>query len=311
MSKILIVTPGAARLGALLGALPDGVTLACAETAQDALAHAADTTVLVAMPPSLTAELVAAMPRLQWLQALTSGIDALARVPLDPAVVVTSARGIHGPQISELIFLYMLAFARDLRGVLTRQAAHSWRPSAQPLLSGKRLVILGIGATSEALAARAQAFGMHVTGVSGSRTAAPGFDRVLPMTQLEQAAGEADFFVVLTPLSSSTEGIVDASVIGALPAEAVLINLARGKIIDEAALIEALQQRRIGGAGLDVFATEPLPADSPLWTLDNVILTPHVGGWSDVFLDQLAPVVADNIARWFAKPRQPLRNLAR
>jgi phosphoglycerate dehydrogenase-like enzyme len=213
--------------------------------------------------------------------------------------------------VSRPIFLHMLAFTRDLRGVLARQEARAWAPTPQPLLSGKRLVVLGVGAIAEALAARAKAFGMHVVGVSGSRDTAPGFDAVVPIAALREAAAGADFFVILTPLSPRTEGLVDADVIAPLPGHAVLINVARGKAIDEAALIAALSTGRIRGAGLDVFATEPLPQDSPLWGLRNVIVTPHVAGWSDIFLEQLAPLVADNLKRSFANPGQPLRNLAR
>jgi len=311
VSEILILTQRAAELRALIGPLPPGVTAAVAETIDEAMTQAAEASVLVAMPFSLTRELVAAMPRLAWVQALTAGVDALAPLELDPAIAVTTARGIHGPQISELIFLHMLSFTRDLRGILARQAAREWAPSPQPLLSGKRLVVLGIGAIAEALAARAQAFGMRVTGVSGSRDTAPGFDAVRPIAALRDAAAEADFLVVLMPLSPRTEGIVDADVIAALPKSAVLINVARGKVVDEAALVAALSAGRIRGAGLDVFAAEPLPADNPLWAMENVIVTPHVAGWSDIFLEQLAPVVADNLARWFADPRRPLRNLAR
>jgi phosphoglycerate dehydrogenase-like enzyme len=311
VSEVLIFAPGAARLRALIGPLPAGVTAAVADGIDAAMAQAAEASVLVAMPFAMTRELVAAMPRLAWVQAMTAGVDALAPLELDPNITVTTARGIHGPQISELIFLHMLAFTRDLRGILARQAARAWAPSPQPLLSGRRLVVLGIGAIAEALAARAQAFGMHVTGVSGSRDTAPGFDRVLPITALRDAAAEADFLVVLTPLTPRTEGIVDATIIAALPETAVLINVARGKVVDEAALISALAAKRIRGAGLDVFATEPLPTDSPLWAMENVFVTPHVAGWSDVFAEQIAPVVADNLARWFAEPRRPLNNLAR
>jgi D-2-hydroxyacid dehydrogenase (NADP+) len=302
MSEVLIFMQRAAELRALLDPSPPGVTVAVADDLAAALAQAADASVLVAMPFLVTRELIAAMPRLRWVQTATAGIDALTPLGLDPEILVTTSRGMHGPQISELIFLHMLAFTRDLRGMFARQAAREWAPSPQPILAGKRLVVLGLGAIAEALAARAQAFGMHVVGVSGSRDAAPGYDAVLPLSALRDAVGGADFFVVLTPLTPRTEGIVDADVIAALPARASLINVARGKVIDEPALIAALAAGRLRGAGLDVFATEPLSRESPLWGMENVIVTPHVAGWSDIFLEQLAPIVRDNLTRWFADP---------
>ena len=211
MSDILLVfEAGAAELAARIGPLPHGLTISCTANAAEALAQAADTRALLAMPYLLTRELIAAMPRLEWIQALTSGIDALTPLDIDPAIPVTTARGIHGEQISELIFLYMLALTRDLRGILARQQARSWAPQPQRMLAGKQLVVLGVGAIGEALAARAQAFGMRVTGVSASRDAAPGFDAIVPMAQLRDAAAAADFLIVLTPLSRATTGIVDA-----------------------------------------------------------------------------------------------------
>jgi phosphoglycerate dehydrogenase-like enzyme len=164
-------------------------------------------------------------------------------------------------RLSELAFLYMLAFARDVRGILGRQAAAEWVRSAQRLLAGAEVVIVGVGRIAETLARRCQVFGMRVTGVSGSRTAAPGFDRIV----------------------------------------------GRDRLL-EAALIGALVSKRLAGAGLDVFEREPLPPDHVLWSLPNVIVTPHVGGISANLVEQLAPVIADNLARWFSTPRRPLAN---
>jgi len=308
MADILIAMGGASAVARELGALPAGLTVAAAETAEEAASLAGDARVLAGMPRIIDQAVIDAAPRLELLQMMTSGVDLIRSLRLPDKVAIATGRGIHGPQLSELAFYFMLNFLRDMRGQLARQAAAQWGGHAPRVLLGRHVVIVGVGSTSEALAARCQAFGMKVTGLSASRDAAPGFGAIRPMGDLTAAVAQADFIVVLTPLTQATRGLIDADVIAAMPAHAVLINLARGPVVDEAALIDALQRGGIAGAGLDVFEREPLPADSPLWQLDNVLITPHTGGASDRVPQQFAPLLADNIARWFAEPRQEPRN---
>ncbi|MDB6084143.1 MAG: hypothetical protein JWN43_2024 [Gammaproteobacteria bacterium] len=306
MSVVLIVAPVASEIAAHLGPLPAGVTVATAATfGPDATLT--EVRALVTLPQLIDRALLARMPNLEWLQTLSAGIDPLIGLDLG-RIALSTMGGMHGSQMSELAFLYMLAFARDLRGVFARQAAAEWKQSPQRVLRGDHVVIAGVGRIAEALARRCQAFEMRVTGVSASRREAPGFDHVVSYEHLAATAASADYLIVLAPYSPRTHHLISREVLAAMPSSAVLINIARGPLVDEVALLEALTERRIAGAGLDVFSQEPLPADHPFWHMPNVILTPHIGGWSTRLVEQLAPVVADNIGRWFAAPRRPLLN---
>ena len=309
MSRIHIVYPDADAIAAAVRARAEGIEIVSAPTFE-ALGGAIDQVeALVAFPFRLNQALFDRMPRLRWLQVLSTGVDALAGIDLHGAVLSTMG-GVQGPQMAEHAFMLLLALRRDLRELIDQQAAKLWQSTPRPILAGSRLVIVGVGRIAEAVATRAQAFGMHVTGVSGSRREAPGFDRIVPTADLLATAATADHMILLTPYSERTHHLISQDVIAALPRHAILINIARGAVVDEAALIEALQEGRIAGAGLDVFEREPLPADNPLWGLRNVIVTPHMGGWSDVFVEQIAPIIATNATRWFAGERPLVNELA-
>ncbi len=290
----------------LARALP-GREILATSTLAEALARAPEATVLIAKAQDVSAELVGAMPRLGWIQALTTGIDPLLALGLPPSVIVTSGRGIHGPQMAELTLLLMMALSRDFPRMLANQREAKWERWGQRLLAGKTAVLVGVGAISEALAARCKPFGLAVIGVT-SRSAVENFDELLPRQRLREAAARADFLVLLVPYSPETHHLIDASVLGAMKPTAYLINVARGNVVDETALIAALQARRIAGAGLDVFAAEPLPPQSPLWALDNVILTPHVGGMSEVYAEQILPLLVHNLRAYLAGDRAGMRN---
>ncbi len=273
----------------------------------EAMARSSTATTLIAKAQNVSAPLVEAMPRLEWIQALTTGVDPLLALKLPASIIVTSARGIHGPQMAELTVLLMMALARDFPRMLVNQRERRWQRWGQRLLTGKTLVIVGVGAISEALAGRCKALGLKVVGIT-SRASVDHFDELLPRTQLREAAAGADFLVLLIPYTPETHHMIDASVLAAMKPTAYLINVARGGVVDEAALIEALRTHRIAGAGLDVFAQEPLPADSPLWDLDNVIITPHVGGMSDVYAEQILPLLLHNLRAFIAGDRAGMLN---
>ncbi len=309
---VLIFTNEApAYAAALARELPE-LTVQAATSPETAVAAGRDAEIIVALAHEITAELIAAMPKLRWIQALTTGTDSLMTQPnLPPDVVITSGRGIHGPQISEMAFLHMIALSRNFPRMLANQKLAVWERWPQRLLLGKTAVVVGVGVISEELAVRCKAFGMRVVGISAGRSAAPGFDVVLPRDRLKEAAGEADFLIILVPLAPDTHHLVNRDIIAALPPQAILINLARGDVVDEAALIDALTARRIAGAGLDVFSIEPLPAESPLWHLDNVTITPRLGGMSDVYRQQIMPVLLDNMRAYVSGDRSRLRNIVR
>jgi len=307
--EIVIIDRDAAHYCAQITAACPGVVVHAGEAAADVLPHCGAARALVGLAQAITPALVAATPHLAWVQALTTGIDPLLTLGLSRAVTVTSARGIHGPQMAEIAFLQMLALARDFPRMLANQHAAIWERWPQPLLLDKTVVLVGVGAISEDLAMRCKAFGMRVVGVSSTRTQAPGFDRIRPRTQLIDAAGEADFLIALVPYAPDTHHMIDGAVLDALQRHAIFLNIARGPVVDEAALIERLARRAFAGAGLDVFEIEPLPADNPLWRMDNVIVTPHIGGMSDIYATQVLPLVLHNIEAFRAGRITDMRNI--
>ena len=234
--------------------------------------------------------------RLRWIHAMTTGTDAIVGSrTLRPEVVVTNTRGIHGPQMSEMAFMYMLNLARNARRMLDNQKRHVWQRWDQVRLYGKTVAILGVGLIAEALAPRCNAFGMTVLGITRTPRPVAGFDRMFTYGELEEAAALADFLVILAPNSPETDGMIGADVLAAMKPTAFLINLARGALCDEDALFEALRAKRIAGAGLDVFRTEPLPPESSFWDLDNVLVTAHCSGSSDDNLAMTWPILETNM----------------
>jgi D-2-hydroxyacid dehydrogenase (NADP+) len=281
-----------------------------ARTIEDALPVCARSEVIVALAHEVNDRIVAAMPRLRWISALTSGTEHLATLKQVGAdVLVTSGRGIHGPQMSEMAFLYMIALSRDFRGMLANQAQRKWERWPQKLLLGKTAVLVGVGAIGEEMARRCKAFGMSVIGVSAARSEAAGFDCVLPRARLGEAAAMADFLIALVPYSKDTHHLIDAAILASMKPSAIFINLARGLVVDEAALIRHLQEGRIAGAGLDVYEVEPPLPDNPLWSMPNVIMTPRVGGMSDVYAEQVLPLVVHNLHAFSAGRLSDMKNI--
>jgi D-2-hydroxyacid dehydrogenase (NADP+) len=258
------------------------------------------------IPPALLAK----AKNLKWVQALTTGTETLtAPGVLPPHVVLTSTRGIHGPQMSELAFINMIALARNFKKNLENQAAAKWEQWGQPILEGRTIVIVGMGLLSEHLAERCKLFGMTVIGVSSGRASAPHFDAVHPRSELTRVAARADFLMLLVPYSPETHHLISRDVIAAMKPTAFLINLARGGVLDEAALIEHLQAGKIAGAGIDVFSKMPLPPDNPLWRMPNVIITPNIGGRSDNFLEQTLTVLEPNLQAFINGRMKDMRNV--
>jgi phosphoglycerate dehydrogenase-like enzyme len=250
-----------------------------------------DAECLVGIAPLITADMIRGMPRLKWIHALTTGVDNLISMPeLSDGVVVTNTSGIHGPQMSELAILMMLALPRQFPRILANQAATRWERFPQPLLLDKTVCIVGVGAVAMALAPRCAAFGMTIVGVSDRHAELEGFARIYAPEQMEEAVAHADFVVVLTPYTSSTHHIISDGVLSAMPSRAYLVNIARGGCVDEAALLSHLRSGSIAGAALDVFSTEPLPPEHPLWMEPNVVVSPHIGGMSDVYAEQAMPI---------------------
>jgi phosphoglycerate dehydrogenase-like enzyme len=211
--------------------------------------------------------------------------------------------GLRAFAVAEHSLMLMLALVRRLRVTEQGRASDYWiREDVTPFmdnLAGKHLVIVGLGEIGQAIARKAKAFDMQVTGVSRATEPLPNVDRVRARSELIPACAEADIVVVAAMHDASTDKIVSRDVIAAMRPTTYLVNIARGQLIDEPALIEALQANKLAGAGLDVTATEPLPPGHPLWGMENVILTPHVGGAGNRGVGGgLAGIFVDNLRRW-------------
>jgi D-2-hydroxyacid dehydrogenase (NADP+) len=251
---------------------------------------------LLTFAPMLSDKVLESAGNLKWVQALGTGVDNLIDRPcLRKEVIVTNVHGIHGPPVSEAAMAAMLALARSMPRAVRHQAKHQWMRFPAQLLHNKTVGIFGIGVIAEALAPKCKVFGMNVIGISSAPRPVAGFDRMFASSELTKVAGEFDFFVLLTPLTEKTRNSIDAKVFAAMRPTSFFVNLARGGVVDEAALIEALQSGRIAGAALDAFNEEPLPADHPFWAMDNVLITTHQGGFCDVYIDHAWPTLESNM----------------
>lgn len=260
-----------------------------------------DADVLITFGPMLVDRVFAQAKNLKWVQALGTGVDNLIDLPSLPKdAIVTNLHGIHGPPLSEAAFGAMLLLSRRMHHSVRAQDKRQWARWPSTLLNGKTVGVLGVGAIAADLAPRLKAFNMKVVGITSAPRTVPGYDEMRPRDPLHEAVHDLDYLVLLTPLTPATKGIVDAHVLAAMKPTAFLVNLARGGVVDETALVDALRARRIAGAAVDVFVQEPLPPDSPFWELDNVFITPHLGGFNDQYVDHAMPVIEQNMRAFLA-----------
>jgi D-2-hydroxyacid dehydrogenase (NADP+) len=274
--------------------------------------YIADTDILMCFSPPMADHVVRDAPKLKWIQALGTGVDNIVDLPsLGPEVVVTNIRGIHGAPVSEATIAYMLSLARAMPRSAHAQDKSAWERWPSRLLDGKTVGILGVGLIAEYLAPICKQFGMRVIGFSGSPRLAKGFDRMVARSDLIKIAPELDYLVALAPLTPETRGIVGEKLLAAMKASAYLVNVARGGVVDEKALIEALESEKIAGAALDVFSEEPLPASSPLWKTKNLTIFPHLGGYSEGYEDRAMPTIAGNMSCFLAGDSKKMINIVR
>ena len=249
---------------------------------------------------------------LKWIQALGTGVDGIVDSPaLRDGVIVTNLHGLHGASVSESVLTAMLALSRNLLRAVRSQDAGRWDRFPVNLVKGKTVGILGVGVIATELAPRCQALGMTVIGITSSPRSVPGFDRMVSRDELLDVAGELDHLVLLIPYTSETDGIVGSAVLKRMKRSAFLINVARGGVVDQPALVEALQAGLIAGAALDVFAEEPLPDGHPLWKMPNVLITPHMAGFHAGYPDEALPIVIENIRHFLAGDIDGMINMVR
>jgi D-2-hydroxyacid dehydrogenase (NADP+) len=205
----------------------------------------------------------------------------------------------------------MLSLARDMPRSVHAQDKSRWERWPSALLAGKTVGVFGVGLIAEHLAPICKALGMTVIGISGRPRKAPGFDRMTGRNELVKTARELDFLVVLAPLTAETRGIIGEKLLAAMKPTAYLINVARGGVVDEPALIAALDAGKIAGAALDVFSQEPLPGDNPLWKAKNITIFSHLGGYSEGYEDRAMPTIEGNMRKFLNNDIKSMINIVR
>lgn len=247
---------------------------------------------------------------LEWIHSIQAGVDRFPFEALEAAgVALTNSTGIHGDTVGETTLGYMLSFARGLHRHRDRQRDCEWSrpPYDRPFsLAGSSACVVGLGTLGRGIATRADALGMDVVGVKRTPTPVDGVKNVYPAVELEDAIADARFVALAVPLTDRTEGLIGAAELSAMRSDAVLINVARGPVVDESALVDALAADAIAGAALDVFETEPLSPESPLWDMENVIVTPHIAAATRDYHRRIAALVRENARRHAAG--EPLTN---
>lgn len=289
------------RTGATYRFADDAAGLAAALPETDVIFHWTDRT-------ELLREVWPTAGRLRWIHAAGVGVDwALFPELVESDVVVTNCRGVFDETMPEYALALLLALAKDLRATIDDQRARHWRHRPLSPLRGRRATVVGAGSIGRATTRLLRAVGMEVTVVARSARDDRELGRIRASTELADAAAESDALVLVTPLTDETRGLVDQAVFAALAPGSLLVNIGRGAVVDEAALIESLGSGRLGGAALDVFATEPLPPDDPLWAMSNVIVSPHIGGDAPGWLEWFSRSFLDELDRFMAG--RPFKNV--
>ncbi len=265
--------------------------------------------VLFGLPDDSPAGLAAAIrsnPGLRWVQGTAAGtgeqVEAAQLAPEElERVIITSASGVHVGPLAEFCLLGLLAFTKDLPRLRTDQQAHHWDHYAVDELRGATVLILGLGAIGTEVARLAKTFATHTIGINRTgASASPHVDEVYPADRLYDLLGRADAVVVTLPLTRETRGMLDARALRRVKPGTILVNAGRGGVIDEPALVDVLREQHLGGAALEVFATEPLPHDSPLWDLPNVLISPHTAALSVHENERISELFCENLSRYLA-----------
>ncbi|HXR10544.1 MAG TPA: D-2-hydroxyacid dehydrogenase [Candidatus Acidoferrales bacterium] len=258
---------------------------------------------------SLRPQQFVAARKLKWIQTPSAGVNQLMYPELrSSGVIVTNARGVHSQAMSEHVLGTIIALARNFPAAVRCQAQHKWaqkelgdEPHMPRELGGQLVVLIGFGGIGRAVARLATAMGMRVWAVTRSGAAeGAAVERVFPRARLEEALAAADFAVLAAPDTPETRHMIGARQFAAMKPTAFLINVARGSLVDEAALLAALGRGQIAGAALDVTEPEPLPPESPLWDCENLFITPHLSAGSDRLWEREGDLLLENLERWFS-----------
>ncbi|SDF35472.1 D-2-hydroxyacid dehydrogenase [Sporolituus thermophilus] len=281
----------------ITGVMP-GITVHTSELAQ-AASFIADTDILVSWGWMDIRELFLAAPKLKWVHALSAGVENLVFPEIQASsVILTNSRGIHGIPVSEHVLALMLAFTRGLNRLIRQQTEKRWKRVPTDELHEKTIGIVGLGSIGREIAKKAKGLGMNVLATKREMTTEIFVDKLYTPDRLVDMLAQSDFVVVALPQTEETREYFRLEHFEAMKRTAYFINIARGTVVREADLVTALEQGLIQGAGLDVFEHEPLPENSPLWDMPNVIITPHLAALSPYYLDRAVKLFADNLARF-------------
>lgn len=254
--------------------------------------------IMITYGEDLTPQIIENCVQLKWIMVISAGLELMPFAAIaERGILVTNARGIHKIPMAEYALGMILMFSRRFVELYQNQMQHKWdRTIRIDELNGQTLGVVGAGAIGSEIAKRAKAFGMKTLGVATTLRQQEEFDEMFDRSRMDEVIQRSDYLVMITPLTDETKGLIGAREIGLMKSNAVLINISRGAVVDESALLAALQTRAIRGAGLDVFNVEPLPEDHPFWSLDNVVLTPHLSSRSPKYMERAQEIFQHNLA---------------
>jgi D-2-hydroxyacid dehydrogenase (NADP+) len=251
----------------------------------------------------LPRDVVARSPKLKWVQMTSAGVDRFLTEELRQSnVIMTNVRGMHAAPMGEFVLCEMLMFAKGAPNFFQQKQCQKWKPFMPAVLRSRTVGIVGLGAIGREIARLSKGFGMQVLAVRRSeRTTTNRYvDKIFPVDQLRAMLAECDYVVLTVPLTGETNKMIGEPELRSMKPTAHLINVSRGNVVDEDALVRALEGNLIAGAGLDVFAVEPLPATSRLWTFPNVIFSPHIAGGMEGYAEQATDIFCENLKRYLA-----------
>jgi phosphoglycerate dehydrogenase-like enzyme len=311
--SLLVLAEPAERQLAMLEALPAETSIATGTNLEafKRAAAGADAVLMWSGTRDLLREVLRIAPRVRWVHSRSAGLDSVLFPELvESPVVLTNGRGVFSQSLGEFAIGAALFFAKDFRRMVQSQEQGRWDPFDIVEIRGQTMGIVGYGDIGRAVASRAKAMGMRVVAVRRRPELSaddPEVDEVLPMTRIPDLLKQADYVTVAAPLAEGTRGLIGEAELGAMKPEAVIINIGRGPVIAEAALVQALQERRIRGAALDVFDEEPLAEGHPFYRLDNVLLSPHCADHTPTWLEDAMRFFLDNFERY--RNGEPLLNV--
>lgn len=259
-----------------------------------------DADIMIGWSRSMQEEVLAADSKIKWIQAWSAGVDKMPLRELEEkGIQLTNASGVHSVPITEHIFAMILAFNRNLHLAIRQQSNNKWDTSGTfTELAGKTIVIVGVGQIGSHTARVAQAFGMRTVGVRNTGKSDPNVESMYKVDQLDEALAQGDYIVNILPLTDETRGLFNTARFSAMKDSAFFVNVGRGQTVATDDMVQALQSGGLAGAGLDVFEEEPLPADHPLWNLDNVIMTPHMAGDTDRYGERAVEIFLENLKHY-------------